>query len=167
VAARPGFAEHCAIRFGMDYVLRLLHELSLTFEGDLISGLIFMAVVRANGQHLADPVQQGYSSAVGVIPDEARRPVSVKSVSDSLNIPYETVRRHLRKLCDGGWCRRVEAQGYLVPQEVLLREDSVAVMERNYSNFQLLLARSQRAGLDLSATAAGEAAPLAPPRPRS
>ncbi len=154
IPARPSFAEHCAIRFGMDYVLRLIHETSMAFDGDLVSGLIFMAAVRANGQHLADPVQQDFSNTVGVIPDDARRPVSVKSLSDSLNLPYETVRRRLAKLCAQGWCRRVAGQGYVVPEEVLLRVDSLGVMSRNYSNFQLMLARVQRAGLDVSATTA-------------
>jgi hypothetical protein len=141
------------MRIGMDYVLRLMRETTATFDGDVMSGLIFLATVRANGQHLADPVQQDFSSKVGVIPDEARRPVSVKSLSDSLGLPYETVRRRLHDLSTRGWCRR-EPGGYVVPEEVLLREDSLSVMARNYANFQMMLARAQRAGLDQHSQAA-------------
>ena len=138
----------------MDYVLRMIREVTTTFDGDVMSGLIFLAAIRANGQHLAEPVQQDFSSKVGVIPDEARRPASAKSIADSLGLPYETVRRRLVGLCADGWCLRVPGQGYVVPEEVLLRADSLAVMARNHANFQMMFTRALRAGLDLQSQAA-------------
>ena len=142
------------MRFGLDYMLRLLHETSVAFDSDLLSGLIFLALVRANGQHLAELAQLGFSSRAGVIPDAERRPASVQSVADSLGLPYETVRRRLQKLCLDGWCRRTRG-GYVIPEEVLLRSSNLAIMSRNLGSFQLMLARAHRAGLTLSEVIAG------------
>lgn len=149
-AAKPSTAEHNAMRFGLDYLLRMIHEISRAFDGDLLSGLIFLAVVRANGQHLGEPAQLNFANHVGVIPDPVRRPVSTKSVADSLNLPYETVRRRLGGLCASGWCLKQPGGGYLVREEVLLRSDSMAVLSRNLTYFQMLLTRAQRAGLSVA-----------------
>ena len=112
-----------------------------------MSGLIFLTVIRANGQHLGEPAQQSFSNDVGVIPDPSRRAVSTKSLADSLNLPYETVRRRLGGLCASGWCVRQAGGGYVVPEEVLLRPDSLAVLSRNLTYLQMLLARAQRVDL--------------------
>jgi hypothetical protein len=145
--ARLG-AAHAAMRWSLDLFLRMVHQISTSFGGDLTSGIVFLAVVRANGQHLAEISQLDYSLSMAVIPDEARRPVSAKSISDSLDLPYETARRHLKRLCAKGYCQRV-AEGYLIPQEVLERPDFTDVVARNFVNVQIMLSRARRAGLDV------------------
>ena len=150
-SARHGFAEHAVMRWSLDFMLRMIYETAVAFDGDLTSGIIFLALVRANAQHLAEPVQLDYSITEGVIPDQARRPASVKSISDSLNLPYETVRRHLGKLMASGYCERQAGRGFVVPQDVLMRPIFAGVLERNYGNFQLMISRLHRAGLVVSA----------------
>lgn len=146
-AEKPGFAEHCIMRCTLDYFLRTVHETSRSFEGDLISGIIFVALIRANTQHLAETTQLEYSMSHGVIPNPVRRPASVKSISDSLELPYETVRRRIGRLCADGYCEHVPLQGFVVPERVLMRPEFIEVLARNHANFQQLLARVQRAGL--------------------
>lgn len=136
------------MRWSLDYMLRALHETSVTFGGDLLSGIVFLALIRANTQHLGEAVELHYSMVHGVIRDEARRPASAKSISDSLNLPYETVRRRLRSLCAQGFCER-RGKGYLAPEAVLLRPRFNEVILRNYANVQLLLSRIERSGVDL------------------
>jgi DNA-binding transcriptional ArsR family regulator len=148
-AGRPGYAEHCVMRWSLDLVLRMIYETSVAFDGDLTAGIIFLALVRANTQHLSEPTQLEYSHTRGVIPDGARRPASVKSISDSLNLPYETVRRHLGKLKDAGYCDRQAGRGFIVPERVLMRPEFLAIIERNYASFQLMISRMQRGGLDV------------------
>lgn len=149
---RPSFAEHCVMRWSLDYILRMLHETAVTFDGDLISGIIFLALIRANTQHLAEATQRQYSLHNGVIPDEARRPATVKSISDSLNLPYETVRRHLGKLADKGYCVRSERRGFLASEDVLRRPLFAGVLTRNLGHFHQMIDRLNRAGLDMRFT---------------
>jgi hypothetical protein len=147
--SRPGYAELCVMRWSLDHVLRMIYETAVAFDGDLISGIIFLSVIRANTQHLAETEQLEFSQSMGVIPDQARRPASVKSISDSLDLPYETVRRHLGKLQAAGYCERQDGRGYVVPEKVLLKPEFAAIIERNYSSFQLMLSRLHRSGLDV------------------
>ncbi len=112
---------------------------------------MFLALIRANTQHLGEAVELHYSKIHGVIRDEARRPASAKSISDSLNLPYETVRRRLQGLCAQGLCQRV-GKGYLAPESVLMRPTFMDVIMRNYANVQMLMGRIQRAGVELKPT---------------
>lgn len=147
-AYRPTFAEHSVMRWSLDYMLRLLHETSVAFDGDLISGIIFLALIRANTQHLSEATQRQYSQEHGIILDEARRPATVKSISDSLNLPYETVRRHLGKLAAAGRCERAPGRGYLATESILRRPEYGALMSRGLGHFHQMLDRLHRADLD-------------------
>lgn len=146
---RPGYAEHCVMRWSLDLVLRMIYETSVAFDGDLTGGIIFLALIRANTQHLAEAVQLEFSHSHGVIPNRARRPASVKSISDSLNLPYETVRRHLGKLQAAGYCERQPGRGFVIPESVLLKAEFVAILDRNFASFQLMMSRLQRSGTDV------------------
>ena len=149
VQTRLGYAEHSVMRLSLDYFLRVIHQTSVTFDGDLVGGIIFIALIRANAQHLAEAVQMEFSQSHGIIPDAFRRPVSVKSISDSLNLPYETVRRRIGELCAQGYCDRLPGRGFIVPERVLRRPEFITVLARNYSNFQQLLGRLQRTGVEV------------------
>ncbi len=148
---RSDYAEHCVMRWSLDYLLRALHETAVTFEGDLLSGIVFLALIRANTQHLGEAVEMSYSKTRGVIADDARRPASAKSISDSLNLPYETVRRRLRALCEQGLCVR-QGKGYIAPEAVLTRPRFNDVLSRNYANVQMFLGRIERSGVELKPT---------------
>ncbi len=83
------------------------------FGGDLMKGLVFTGIRAANVQHITNTAPTAYRSYV---PDADRLPVTVLAISDSLRLPYETVRRHGDALVKEGKCVRIARQGLLVPE---------------------------------------------------
>lgn len=88
------------------------------FDGDLMSGLVFTAIRAANVKHITNTAP---AANRGVLPDSDRLPVSIGAISDSMRLPYETVRRHARKLVREGMCVRVGGRGLIVPQSAFGR----------------------------------------------
>lgn len=82
------------------------------FDGDLMSGLVFTAIRAANVKHITNspPV-----ATRDILPDSDRLPVSMLAISDSMRVPYETVRRHARKLVKQGKCIHVGRRGLIAP----------------------------------------------------
>lgn len=83
--------------------------------------LLVMAVNQANIAPLTrDPAARSRYGTLGApAPDEERRPVSVRAVAASMELPYETARRHIKRLEDRGACVVSEA-GVVVPAAFLL-----------------------------------------------
>lgn len=82
------------------------------FDGDLVCGLVFTAIRTANIKHITNATP---SLTPNVLPDSDRRPVSVMAISNSMRLPYETVRRHAGKLVKQGKCIRVGRGGLMAP----------------------------------------------------
>lgn len=146
----PKIRDRLALRISTEYMLRSIDLMTRVVGGDLVKGLIFVAVVQANTQHIVqdETLSQTWSEAEDKVPDENRRPVSVHALSVSLGIPYETTRRYVNKLLADGYCIRVR-RGLVVPSEVLAREDMVTALRRNYANLQRLVSTLRRAGVEL------------------
>ena len=146
----PKVRDRLALRLSSEYILRSIDLMTHVVGGDLVKGLIFLAVVQANIQHLIndDGLSQTYSESTDTVPDEARRPVSVHALSVSLGIPYETTRRYVNKLLNDGYCIRVR-RGLLVPAGVLQREEMLAALKRNFANLQRLVAGLKRSGVEI------------------
>lgn len=85
------------------------------FDGDLMSGLVFTALRAANVKHITNTAPGANRD---ILPDSDRRPVSMMAISNSMNLPYETVRRHTAKLVRQGKCVRVGRDGLIVPASV-------------------------------------------------
>ena len=147
--ASPKVRDRLAVRLSTEYLLRSIDLMTALVGGDLVKGLIFVAIVQANTQHIVsdENLAQTYSEAEDTVPDESRRPVSVHALSVSLNIPYETTRRYVNKLLADGYCQRVR-RGLVVPASVLNRPEMVAALRRNFSNLQRLVTGLRRAGVD-------------------
>jgi DNA-binding Lrp family transcriptional regulator len=108
---------------------RRLANLSLCFVVDAaasgmagletLDAILIMAVNQANIAPLTrDPdARIRYGALDAPAPDEERRPVSINAVAASLRLPYETVRRRLRKL-DGTACL-LSGDGAIVPEDFL------------------------------------------------
>ncbi|HYG25775.1 MAG TPA: hypothetical protein VD906_02600 [Caulobacteraceae bacterium] len=145
----PKVRDRLAIRYSTEYVLRSIDLMTNAVGGDLVKGLIFVAIVQANTQHIItdEVLNQAYSESDKAPPDEARRPVSVHALSVSLGIPYETTRRYVNKLLSDGYCQRVR-RGLVVPGEVLTRPEMVMGLKRNFANLQRLSAGLRRAGVE-------------------
>ena len=85
------------------------------FDGDLMSGLVFTATRAANVKHITNTAPGANRN---ILPDSDRRPVSMMAISNSMKLPYETVRRHTAKLIRQGKCVRVGRDGLIVPASV-------------------------------------------------
>lgn len=97
-------------------------------RGDLILPLVFAAIVQANQAPLRnDPeLHKRYGNSGEAIPDELRRPISINAVAQSLRLPFETVRRKVRSLVDGGVCVATPT-GVYVPRAAIVAEEHASM----------------------------------------
>lgn len=106
--------------------------------GDILDGLIMLAITDANTRHL-NATGVGFQAHGDVPPDEARRPVSVYLVARELGLSYETARRHVQSLIRRGMVERL-SDGIVVPARIF---EDAAVMEltrKNYVNVRKFIA---------------------------
>ena len=135
-AAAQGPVERSAMpavvtRQSAEYVVRAFRLLTDTY-GDIQSGIVAQSIVAANTAHLEALMGEGwrYAGLDQPPPDEVRRPVSVSELARSLGLPYETLRRQVRRLIQAGVCVRV-AGGLVVPMAVLEQPAAVSAMLAN------------------------------------
>jgi hypothetical protein len=129
-------------RASRNYFLNWVQLISEAWDGDILTGIIFLAIVNENTRMVLkmDLNPSTFSSGVELPPDEMRLPVSVYVLSKTLGLSYETTRRHVAKLIDRGLCIRVsERGGLLVPRSVLARDATGAVVAKNLENLDQLL----------------------------
>lgn len=106
-------------RVGLDLYLRVAVIVGDIFQGDLIRGLIFYAMARANVLHLNQPRLLSPLAEDGLFPDTMRQPVTCYSLAKQLGVPRETVRRHVLSLVQSGHCVQTEDRRYYVPSATL------------------------------------------------
>lgn len=115
-----------------------------------------LAVVRANvGVLTADPQHEGrYIGLTDIPPDSLRQPVTVYAVARALRLPYETVRRHVKKLKDAGVCVAV-AGGVIVPAGAIMSPTTLAGVVATWRRTKAFVAEAGRFGI----VAQGEVGP--------
>jgi len=106
---------------GADYLLRSAGLLWSVFDGDVLRGLVFLAVLRLTG-------------------DEGG-PVRLTAVARSLRMPIETTRRHLLKLEAGGFV--VRAPNGAVEARLPDRPDLREALAANSANLAALRAAAE------------------------
>jgi hypothetical protein len=104
--------ETAIVVASLNVLLAAMKVLRVFFDGDIVCGLVFTAMRAANVKHITNA---GPSPQSDVLPDSDRRPVSMLAISNSMGLPYETVRRHAGKLVRQGKCIRVGRGGLMVP----------------------------------------------------
>jgi hypothetical protein len=134
-------------RLTADYLLRSLKMIGELAEGELLTGLVNLALVQANVGHL-DPAGSAFDSLDSIPPDEVRRPVSVLSISASLGLPYETTRRHVAKMVETGQCLRVKG-GVVSPTAAVADPRRSEMLEQNLINLKRLYRNLRNAGVPL------------------
>lgn len=134
-------------RLSADYMLRSLKMIGELAQGELLTGLVNLALVQANVGHL-DPTGSGFDSLESIPPDEVRRPVSVLAISASLGLPYETTRRHVAKMVETGQCLRVKG-GVVSPTAAVDDPRRTEMLEQNLINLKRLYRNLKSAGVSL------------------
>jgi DNA-binding Lrp family transcriptional regulator len=88
---------------------------------DFTDALILATLVQCNSAPVsADPVlQRRYATYEAVAPDHLRRPISINAIATSLGLPFETVRRRIKRLIADGGCE-------VVPEGVRLAAGAMA-----------------------------------------
>lgn len=142
----PDDLARAAVRLSADYLLRSLQLVIGLANGEVVTGLVAMAISQANVGHLAGSTDEHQDA---IPPDGVRRPVSVLSLSQSLGLPYETTRRHVEKLLKAGYCTRVK-HGIIVPASSLDTEGHRQLRAANLTNLRRLYRGLRSAGVDLS-----------------
>ena len=112
------FEGRAAGRLAVGFILEIA-AIGRQKEG-LLDSLLAGAIIEANTHRLAhDPaLQMAYAYTDTPPPDALRRPVSINALAASLRLPFETVRRHVRRLADLGICVATP-QGVIVPTAVV------------------------------------------------
>jgi hypothetical protein len=134
-------------RLSADYMLRSLKMIGELAQGELLTGLVNLALVQANVGHL-DRMGSGFNSLDSIPPDEVRRPVSVLALSASLGLPYETTRRHVAKMVETGQCLRVKG-GVIAPTAAVDDPRRAEMLEQNLINLRRLYRNLKAAGVAL------------------
>jgi len=128
---------------------REVAHLSLDFVLDMAGGgipglktldcLLTMAINQANIAPLTrDPAARSrYGALEAPAPDDERRPVSVRAVAASMRLPYETARRHIRRLETRGVCK-LTAAGVVVTEAYLGSPDYIEAVRRGHERLFLL-----------------------------
>jgi hypothetical protein len=140
-----------SLRLATEYFLRSMRLLVEFVGGDLVTALVFMAIISANVAHLNVDGPDGplHADSDDVPPDALRKPVSVLALAGSLDLPYETTRRHVAKLLKSGQCERVSG-GLIVPARLLRSDRHAEVMRANMTNLRRLFRALTKAGVDLT-----------------
>ena len=130
-------------------------------DHELLDALILTAALDANMTPVkrAPDLRSTYGGAETSAPDRLRRPVSINAVAQSLNLPFETVRRRALKLAGAGLCV-IGAQGMVVPRDAVTLPSYLAAQRARYDRAREFYKALKAAG----ALPAGDAAPVLSPR---
>jgi DNA-binding transcriptional ArsR family regulator len=141
----PGDVSRQVVRLGVDYFLDVIALIGRTLEVDALAALVMRAVSFVNlEQHAYDP--QAYPDVPIGPGDSDREPVSVYAVAKTLNLPYETTRRHVRRLMERGLLEKSGA-GVIVPERVSARPQVLAGIGELTARTETYLARLAELGV--------------------
>jgi len=151
MGAAPFSRLRIAARLANGFALDLV-KLS-GFGRDVVDGLLLTAISQANVTQItrSRELQMRYATLDTPPPDEIRRPVSINAVAASLHMPFETVRRRVRRLAKSGVVK-ITARGVIVPSAQLNTRFYRVALEANYRLVRALYANLRAIGVleDLS-----------------
>jgi hypothetical protein len=115
---------------------------------NVVDALIRGAISHANESYmLRDPqLHRQFATLDQDVPDALRRPVSINALANSLQVPFETVRRRTNALCAAGACRSVPG-GIILPQTATSSASYRATMQFQWDRLRELYLRLRAIGL--------------------
>lgn len=137
-------------RLGGIYIIESARFVALAVNRNFVTALVFLAITRANVGHITGSREAALAHRrLDQLPSDADRiPVSVYAVARDLRLPYETVRRHVRKLKDFGVCV-IASDGVMIPSWVF----QFAAQRPGASNAERavrdLVANAERSGVNI------------------
>ncbi|HEX7759849.1 MAG TPA: hypothetical protein VF459_10120 [Caulobacteraceae bacterium] len=143
--------ERAAVRLTGQFFLRQCELLASTTGGDLLLGLVYVAITTANTEHMSEAVQASYAELEESPPDELRQPISVLALSASLKLPYETTRRYVARLEQMGLARRMGRAGVIIPKCAHEEPATVEKIRRSFADLHRYVAGLRRVGVDIDA----------------
>jgi DNA-binding transcriptional regulator YhcF (GntR family) len=130
--------------------LRLVEVGGPLHRHDILCTMVFAAIVSGNVAHIA--LDKALTWHFGPIdsppPDDMRKAVSLRAISEMLGMSVETTRRCVCQLIENGECIRVAGQGVIVPAAVLARNDIVQLAMRTALRVDQTLAELVRRRFD-------------------
>jgi DNA-binding Lrp family transcriptional regulator len=114
-------------------------------DRDFTDALILAALVQSNSAPIAGDVdlQRRYAVFDTPVPEHIRRAISINALSSSLGVPFETVRRRIKRLVADGLCDATP-QGVRFADELLMSEAHRRALEANYETVRGLYQRLGR-----------------------
>jgi DNA-binding Lrp family transcriptional regulator len=113
----------------------------------LLQPLVLTAILEANQALInQDPaLQLEYGSQGAPAPDELRRPVSVNAIAESLGLPFESVRRHVRRMAAQGLCVTTP-RGIYVPRAAVTSPAYLAIQAARCARLKAFHGEAMRLG---------------------
>ena len=135
------------MRLLLEFMVGAMPALSRWHGGDLVRGVVFLAIAQANRPRFSDLAR------IGILPwtrgDVALKPVSVLALAESLKLPYETARRRVLSLSNDRLVIR-EGQGVVAPNAALAGAGFTAFADETHRRFLAMLRGLRAVGLDFS-----------------
>jgi hypothetical protein len=129
-----------------EFILRWAELAGPNFDGDLVTAIIYTAVIQANVREIWNDPDLNRQYAASAPPDALRRPISVSSIAASLNLPRETVRRHVVKMLEAGAIVKKDG-GVIVPQAIVDSPRGLENMALQYANVRRFVLALRKAGV--------------------
>lgn len=130
------------VRASSDFVIRTIEAL-IDFHGDVVSGIIYTSIYVANVR-TANPLISGLRDLNAV---QEFRPVSVRMLAQRIGIPFETVRRHCRRMRERGEITAVDRKGVALVLDMSEISKWRMQKQRMCADLERLIAELHRAGI--------------------
>ena len=121
-----GPPQRLVTRLVLEFLISLTVAAAKAHDGDFKAMIVFMAIQYANVEHLESDSKRAANYLGGYPSDDLRRPITSHALGQSVSLPAETCRRHVRRLIEQGYCRAAPGRGLIVPSAVMSREPATS-----------------------------------------
>ncbi|MCP3733426.1 Lrp/AsnC family transcriptional regulator [Sphingomonas sp. RP10(2022)] len=141
-------------RIVLDAQIRSMEMVAPIF-GDVMRAYIFYGVMRSN---VAETLSDGdlawrYAHEDTPPPDAARKPITIRELARAIEMPFETVRRQVKRLLDAGVLTTIGSAGVIAPLSVVVGEQAAQQNAKLGAEFFRMLTTLARVGAFLPADA--------------